>query len=331
MKTRQPKDLKVLIQPFLQPAVVFAAISLLMFAQPGQSQDDVAELTNAPGTRRAVVLVGIPGDAAHEELFRATTESLCRWLTEGPGFSADSVTVLFGGSQSRPSGAHRAAKEDVKKVLDEIVTEVQSDDTLWLFVLGHANHDGHRAWFHLPGPDIHDVELAEWCARIECREQIFWLTHACSGSFLKPLSRPGRIVISATTADNEVNETEFPHALVDVVQRDGVAIDPGVNRQITVAELFQAIVSEVNAKFAADSRIPTEHAQLDDNGDGRGTEAPDLVPILESPGEAGRSSAHRDGAAAARIVLSRCSQTEADEPASMNQESAIPLSPEVTP
>ncbi len=118
MKTRESKGLKVLIRPSLQPAVVFAAISLLMFAQPGRSQDDVAELTIATGTRRALVLVGIPGDAAHEEFFRTTTESLCRWLTEGREFSADNVTVLFGGSQSRPSGAHPAAKEDVKKILE---------------------------------------------------------------------------------------------------------------------------------------------------------------------------------------------------------------------
>ena len=43
-----------------------------------------------------------------------------------------------------------------------------------------------------------------------------------------------------------------------------------------VAELFAAVTREVESRFKSDKRIPTEHAQLDDNGDGKGTE--DLFP-----------------------------------------------------
>jgi hypothetical protein len=39
-----------------------------------------------------------------------------------------------------------------------------------------------------------------------------------------------------------------------------------------VAELFTATVAEALHRFKSDNRLPTEHSQLDDNGDGVGTE-----------------------------------------------------------
>jgi len=41
---------------------------------------------------------------------------------------------------------------------------------------------------------------------------VIWLRHANFGLVVKPLSKPGRIVIAATAADDESNETEFPSA-----------------------------------------------------------------------------------------------------------------------
>jgi hypothetical protein len=65
--------------------------------------------------------------------------------------------------------------------------------------------------------------------------------------------------------------------------------------------LFVAVAAEVTSRYAADKRVPTEHAQLDDNGDGRGTEAEEL----SFTAQAGDTppSLRRDGAMAARIFL----------------------------
>ena len=42
--------------------------------------------------------------------------------------------------------------------------------------------------------------------------------------------------------------------------------------RVSVREWCLRIVAQVQARYAADQRLVTEHAQWDDNGDGRGTE-----------------------------------------------------------
>ena len=49
-------------------------------------------------------------------------------------------------------------------------------------------------------------------------------------------------------------------------------IDTDRNGEISVAELYFAVITETKRRFESDMRLPTEHAQLDDNGDGKGTE-----------------------------------------------------------
>ena len=65
---------------------------------------------------------------------------------------------------------------------------------------------------------------------------------------------------------------------------------------MSVLELYRRTVAEVEARFAADKRVPTEHAQLDDNGDGVGTEEPVVEPI-------GDKKPTADGQLAARTIL----------------------------
>jgi len=60
-------------------------------------------------------------------------------------------------------------------------------------------------------------------------------------------------------------------------------------------------VAEVESRYAADKRVATEHAQLDDDGDGRGTEAAELS--FTAPASDTLPSLRRDGAAAARVQL----------------------------
>jgi hypothetical protein len=65
---------------------------------------------------------------------------------------------------------------------------------------------------------------------------------------------------------------------------------------VSVLEIYRHTVAEVGARFAADNRVPTEHAQLDDNGDGAGTEEPVLAGEKDKKPTA-------DGALAGRTYL----------------------------
>src|SRR5262249_59920013 len=80
--------------------------------------------------------------------------------------------------------------------------------------------------------------------------------------------------LTATAADEEFNETEFPQALATVAGK--LRADNG--EKVSILKWYRQTVAEVEARFAADKRVPTEHAQLDDNGDGIGTEQPVVEP-----------------------------------------------------
>jgi hypothetical protein len=241
-------------------------------------------------------VVGLPGDAEHEQLFSQVAEQWRDALSQSLRFAAADIHVLFGKAGKAGLAAEPASPACIKARLATLQQKVAAEDRLWVFLLGHGNYDGEHAYFHLPGHDLSAEEWARLFAPIKCREQVFWLTMPASGWFLRPLSAKGRIVITATLAEDEFNETEFPQALATVLKRPRAQLDTSKDGQVSVLELFQQTVAEVNARFQMDNRVPTEHALLDDNGDGLGTEQP-------TASKADLNKPVPDGALAARTYL----------------------------
>jgi hypothetical protein len=225
----------------------------------------------AAGERWAVILVGIPGDKEHEKLFRQTADAWEKWLTGTLLFEADHVLRLPANPAAKEKPAGLTA-DAIRTTFADLAKKLHDDDALWVFTLGHGNYDGKHAWFHVAGRDPSNEDFGRWLSEIRCREQVLWLTQASSGWFVKPLARPGRIVLAATAADDESNETEFPEALATVANRSIERLDADGDGKVSVAELFTAVAAEVLRRFQSDKRLPTEHAQIDDDGDGRGTE-----------------------------------------------------------
>jgi hypothetical protein len=275
--------------------VLMATVSVLALAWaaagPGREQPPLRA-----GTSHALILVGLPGDAEHEALFASVAGQWRAWLTDALGFRPADIRVLFGPS-GRPGLARGPAdRASIRRAVADLRRRLRPEDRLWVFFLGHGDYDGEHASFHLPGPDLREDELGRLFAGITCREQVFWMTTSASGWFLRPLSARGRVVITATAADEEYNETEFPQALAAVSRLPRERLDANRDGKVSLLELYRRTVAEVEARFAADRRLPTEHAQLDDNGDGRGTEE----PVVDADATKKPTA---DGRLAARIFL----------------------------
>jgi hypothetical protein len=253
-----------------------AGFVLLLSTAPAWCEDAVPPPKELPPVLKgqALIVVGLPGDEEHEQLFADTVKQWRGWLTGTLGFSPADVHVLFNNPAQKGASEGPAAREAIEKEAARLKQSLQPDDRLWVFFLGHANFDGEHAWFHLPGPDINEDEIGKLFAGIGCREQVFWMTTAESGRFVKSLSAKGRIVIAATRANGEDNETEFPHALATVAGRPLAALDFNNDGKLALLELYYRILVEVQARYNAKKTVPTEHAQLDDNGDGVGVERP---------------------------------------------------------
>lgn len=251
-------------------------LAVLLSAAPARGAD-AASVSKEPApaiTGRALILVGLPGDEEHDELFAYTARQWRDWLTGALGFSPGEIRVLSGGATQKGVSDGVATREAIEKEVAGLKKSLRSGDRLWVFFLGHANFDGEHTWFHLPGPDLRDDDLAKLFADVKCHEQVFWMTTSESGRFIKHLSAKGRIVMAATRAEGEDNETEFPHAITTVAKRPLAELDVDGDGKLSVLELYYRVMAEVQTLYAADERLSTEHSQLDDNGDGLGSERP---------------------------------------------------------
>ena len=225
---------------------------------------------------RALIIVGLPGDDEHLKSFRELVQTYRKWLTGSLGFADSGVRIVFGAVGEPDLNARPATREVIAKEADSVRAGIAPEGRLWLIIHGHDNERGGHFFLHLPVPDLRDDELAKLFEGITCREEVFWITTAGSGGFLAALSAKGRIVITATTPDQEPNETEFPpRASPRSVVKHSAQLDHDADGKVSIWDLFLRLGTLVEARFAADKRTPTEHALLDDNGDRVGTEGPD--------------------------------------------------------
>jgi hypothetical protein len=264
-----------------------------------------------PKVRHALILCGHPGDAEHVKSFTSTIRKLSDGLTKTIRIPAERQHVLFGADRPKdlPGATGPATREAVAAAVAKVRKALRAEDGLWVICLGHCHHDRRQTWWNLPGPDMSTTEFGKLFADITCREQVFVMTTSLSGYFVAPLSRRGRVVIAATEADAETNETTFPAVLAQVLQGGLTLADHDVDKdgKITLFDLYVVVAKEIAQNYASAEQLATEHPQLDDDGDGVGHEV--QTPYLpESQGglPPGKKPTRpqRDGLVAARILLS---------------------------
>ena len=234
-----------------------------------------------PGVTRHVLLVcGHPGDEEFRGEFRAAVDTLAAAFTNRWSVAPEHLHVLFGSMDD-----NSATAEALAAAARRLEQAAGPTDAVWVIVLGHAYLDGRSAWLNLPGTDIDQQQFADLFANLRAGEQVFFLTFPVSGYYLRPLAREGRVVITATEPDYEINAPLFPAALAQVLSDPPANFDADGDGVPSVFDLYIATTRAVAARYTADEAIPTEHAQLDDTADGRGSE---LQLDYLTPEEGGR-------------------------------------------
>jgi len=174
----------------------------------------------------------------------------------------------------------------------------QTSAALWLVLIGHGTFDGRAAKFNLRGPDISAGDLAEWLKPMK-RPVAVIDTASSSAPFLKELSSPERTVITATKSGFEQNFTRFGQYLAEAVVDPRADLDK--DGQTSLLEAFLSASHAVSEFYSAAGRLATEHALLDDNGDGLGTPAEWFRGIR--PVQKARDDAALDGYRAHQLHL----------------------------
>jgi hypothetical protein len=192
------------------------------------------------------------------------------------------------GVASQTIGVTAEQKEKTDAVLlQEALKAFSAKPTqpLWLVLIGHGTFDGRDARFNLRGPDIMAPELAGWVkpftGQVACIQ-----TASASAPFVKALAGPNRVLISATKSADEVFYTRFGQFFVKAI---GGAEEADLDRdhQVSLLEAFLWSSKQVDRFFETEQRLATEHALIEDNGDGIGTRAEAFhgVRLAEAPPE----------------------------------------------
>jgi hypothetical protein len=299
--------------------LIWAAVALAAFQTPAPQKsaaepDPAAPATAAltpPKVRHALILCGHPGDAEHAKTFAETVRKLGDGLARTAGIPKERQHVLFGADRPKdlPGATGPATREAVAAKVAEVRKAVAPEDGLWVVCLGHGHHDGRRMWWNLPGPDLSAAEFGKLFADLACREQVFVMTSSLSGYFVNPLARRGRVVIAATEADAETNETTFPAVFAQILAAGLKPAEHDVDGdgRLTLFDLYVVVAREIAQNYAGAEQVATEHQQIDDDGDGVGHEPQNAYLPEEQggvpPGKKASRRPPQDGLLAARIAL----------------------------
>jgi len=230
-----------------------AAVCLLSFCGAHAGSNDSS--TNNSAT--VLVVVGAPGEDEYATKFNDWAR---HWQEASKAAGARWLAV---GLEKEP-GTNQAG--EVKALLDK--EPKSGPGELWLVLLGHGTFDGKEAKFNLRGPDVSATDLAAWLQPFQ-RPMAVVAAFSASASFLPKLSGKGRVIITATRSGHEQNFSRFGEYISAAVADPETDLDKDGQTSLLEAYL---IASRRTAEFyETEGRLATEHALLDDNGDGLGT------------------------------------------------------------
>ena len=224
----------------------------------------------AQGKTHAVIVVGLGGSAEYRGRFHDQAVALKTALTERHGIPEENVVYLGERPQDAPDViADKSTRDNLFRVLGQIGARAQPLDRLLLVLIGHGTSDRDGTQFNLSGPDLTPSDLQTWLIPFPTQTLALVHTGSASGGFLATLSGPNRIIITATRTERERNFTEFPEFFVGAFTEEGADLDH--DERLSLLEAFLYARQEVARLYEEQNEILTEHAMLDDNGDGEGS------------------------------------------------------------
>lgn len=234
-------------------------------------------LTLQPSAARTHVLIvaGIGGEARYSKEFVEAGRALHDAFVDRFGLADSSVVFLAEDPSRAPAIDGRSTKEEIGRVIAALGRRAAASDQLLVILIGHGARSAREPTFNLPGRDLSASDLAAMLVKFPARRIAIINAASASGEFIPVLAGEGRIVITATKSSAEGNETRFAVHLADAFARD--VADTDKNGALTLLEVFQYARGEVVRSYERDNRLLTEHALLEDDGDGRGIAAPDAA------------------------------------------------------
>lgn len=209
----------------------------------------------------AVIINGPGGEPAYAKQFAEWTTDLNSVLVQRYGFAAKQITVL---------SEKTATAEEVKRTFGTLKSQLDQNNVVFVFLIGHGSFDGKESKFNLVGPDLSATDYNQLLSALPTRRIVVFNMASASGEFVKSLSAKGRIIVTATRNGQETNATRFAGFFIAALKATDGDTDQDGHTSILEAFVYATRLTEDFYKRAG--RLATEHALIDDNGDGVGRE-----------------------------------------------------------
>lgn len=253
-------------------SLLLAGVVGALASARGQAPEPVGGATAAPsatasvaGARAtqpsAIVVLGAGGETTYEETF---AKQAALWKDGAVRGGARLVAI---GEEALVSGA----PDDLTRLKSALAAEPrEGTEPLWLILLGHGTFDGKVAKFNLRGPDLTATDLALDLQPFT-RPLVIINAASASAPFMNLLKGPDRIIVTSTRSGYQQNYARFGLYLAEAIADPRGDLDK--DGQTSVLEAYLSAAQSVAEFYKTEARLATEHALLDDTGDGRGTPA----------------------------------------------------------
>jgi len=248
---------------------VFAAASLTLVSGGGPRP---LPAQGVPRTHHLIV-TGASGEPRFATQFHALAMGLRAVATTKFGIP-DSL-VMYLAEQTTPDPraiTARSTREGIAQAFDRIAARASEGDGVLILLIGHGSGDGDVSRFNVPGADMSDADFNTQLQKLSKQVVAFVNAASASGDFVKKLSGKNRVIVTATKSGFERNETLFAGHFVGAFVKDGADADK--DGRVSLLEAFTYARREVQREYETTNRLQTEHAMLDDNGDGAGRADP---------------------------------------------------------
>jgi hypothetical protein len=215
-----------------------------------------------------LVITGVAGDEDHAKLFHDWATKLIDAAKTKDG--VPDANIIYLAEKPETDTAHirgRSTSENVQKTIGELAAKAHPGDQVVIVLIGHGSFDGNVAAFSMPGPDMTVAEWTSQLKKLSAQKVAFINTTSSSGAFLPAVAAPGRTVVTATKTGGERNEAMFGEFFVEAF--GDAAADADRNGHVSVLEAFNYANNKVVAAYQKGGLLRTEHATLDDGGDGK--------------------------------------------------------------
>ncbi len=220
-----------------------------------------------------LLVVGLSGEATYKDRFQGWATSVREAAVTRLGVPEANVIWLAEDPAAAPGKIKdRASVATVRAAVSEIARRASETDRIVVVLIGHGTYSNGQALFNLVGPDLTPTDLDLMLDELAPRRVAVINTASASGDFVAPLSGPGRTVMTATRSGREINETWFARYFAEALAKDDADTDK--DGRISLLEAFQYARQETARYFTENQLLPTEHAVLEDDGDGEGTMEP---------------------------------------------------------